>query len=231
MLNQGADTMTIRRRRMQSVACQPKFVQTSRPGSENRIAAEQFVWACFKHSYGAEIRHFMPLLMSLTNQDEELKAVLGFRYADDNPLFLENYLDRPVEQLLSAKLKMPVDRSRLVEVGNLAVSTVGGGRWLITALTAFLSATDSEWALFTIGPVLYNAFNRMGLELIDLAEAKLDSLPIEEQARWGSYYDQKPRVVAGNIAHGHETLWSICQQEQSMRELWQHAELAGRQAA
>ena len=84
------------------------------------------------------------------------RAVLGFRYADQAPLFLEHYLERPVEQLLAARLKRPVDRSRLVEVGNLAVTTAGGGRWLITALTAYLSATGSEWALFTIGPALVN---------------------------------------------------------------------------
>jgi hypothetical protein len=173
----------------------------------------------------------MPLLMSLSDQYDELKAVLGFRYADHTPLFLENYLDRPVEQLLAAKLQRPVVRSRLVEVGNLAVTTPGGGRWLITALTAYLSTTGSEWALFTIGPALYNAFTRLGLELIDLAPAKREDLPLEEQPCWGSYYDQKPRVMAGRIAQGHAVLWSICQQEQAMRELWLRAEQAGKHAA
>jgi hypothetical protein len=206
-------------------------VQTSRPGAAQRLAAEQFVSSCFKQHYGAEISHFMPLLMSLCDQHDELKAVLGFRYADQNPLFLENYLDRPVEQVLATKLKRPVDRSHLVEVGNLAVNTVGGGRWLITALTAYLSTTGCEWALFTIGSALHNAFTRLGLQLIDLAAARRESLPIEEQARWGSYYEQKPRVMAGNIAHGHAVLWSICQREQPMRELWLRAEQAGRQAA
>lgn len=222
--------MSIIRQRMQHAVCHPRFVRASQPGAEYRIAAERFVSACFKQHYGAEIQHFMPLLMSLSDQHNELKAVLGFRHADHNPLFLENYLDRPVEQLLASKLKIPVDRSRLVEVGNLAVTTAGGGRWLITALTAYLSTTGSEWALFTIGPVLQNAFTRLGLELIDLAEAHEESLPAEEQAHWGSYYDQKPRVMAGNIAQGHEVLWSLCQQEQPLRELWLCAERAGKAA-
>lgn len=219
------------RRRPQSAACLPRFIQTSQPGAEYRQAAERFVSSCFKQHYGAEITHFMPMLMSLSDQHDELKAVLGFRYADHKPLFLENYLERPVEQILSAKIKIPVDRSRLVEVGNLAVNTPGGGRWLITALTAYLSTTGSEWALFTISPLLYNVFSRMGLELVDLAEARREALPPQEQARWGSYYDQKPRVMAGNIAHGHSVLKSICQLEQPMLELWQSAEQAGLQAA
>ena len=214
-----------------STGSQPRLVQTLQPGMEQRITAEGFVAACFKHHYGAEINHFMPLLMSLSDPHERLKAVLGFRHADHSPLFLENYLENPVEQLLAAKLKMPVDRSRLVEVGNLAVTSAGGGRWLITALTAYLSTTAAEWALFTIGPALCNAFKRLGLELIELADARREALPIEEQARWGSYYDQRPKVMAGNIAHGNEVLWSICQQEQPLRELWQSAERAGRRVA
>jgi hypothetical protein len=172
----------------------------------------------------------MPTLMGLSDEIGSLQAVLGFRHANHNPLFLEYYLDRPVEQILADKLKAPVDRSRLVEVGNLAVSTSGGGRWLITALTAYLSTIGSEWALFTIGPVLHNAFTRLGLELIDITEARLDALPVEEQGRWGSYYDQKPRVMAGNVAQGHAVLWSLCQREQAMRELWINAEQAGRAA-
>lgn len=223
--------MVSQKHRRTPAACEPRFVETSRPGAAFRLAAERYVRACFKAHYGAEIRHFMPLLMSLSDQQDDLKAVLGFRHADQQPLFLEHYLDRPAEQLLAEKLKSPVDRSRLVEVGNLAVTTAGGGRWLITALTAYLSTTGSEWALFTVGPTLHNAFTRLGLNLIELAEARRDRLPPEEQGCWGSYYEQKPRVMAGNIAYAHRVLWSLCLQEQPMMELWLRAAQAGRRAA
>ncbi len=214
----------------QQTGIHPNRLQTSVPGTEARSRAEEFVSTCFRQRHAAQVRHFMPTLMSFSDESGALQAVLGFRYADSNPLFLENYLEQPVEQVLAQKIKAPVDRSRLVEVGNLAVSSAGGGRMLITALTAFLSATGSEWALFTIGPVLQNAFTRLGLKLIDIGEARLDALPAEEQQYWGSYYDQKPRVMAGNVAHGHAVLWSLCQREQSMRELWIRAEQAARAA-
>jgi hypothetical protein len=198
---------------------------------EKRIQAERFVSACFNRHYNAEIRHYMPLLMSLSDQQRRLRAVLGFHRAGLAPLFLENYLDLPAEQLLAANLKRPVDRSRLVEVGNLAVTSSGGGRWLIMALTAYLSATSAEWALFTIGPLLYNAFKKLGLELIELAEARVESLPADERSCWGSYYEQRPKVMAGNIAQGYRVLWSLSRQKQPMRELWLKAEQAGREVA
>lgn len=221
----------VRRRAQIPLGTHPRLVETLKPGMMERSRAELFIISCFRQHYGADIHHFMPLLMSLSDQQDNLMAALGFCHADHNPLFLENYLTQPVEQVLASKVRMPVDRSRLVEVGNLAVATAGGGRWLITALTAYLSTSGAEWALFTIGPALINAFNRMGLELIELAEAKAECLAEDEQQRWGSYYDQRPRVMAGNIAHGYEVLRSLCQQEQPMLELWLSAERAGRQAA
>lgn len=209
----------------------PTSVRTSPPGGQRRIAAEQFVHDCFKHHYQADVRHFMPMLMSLSDTYDRLQAVLGFRHADDEPLFLETYLDQPVEQMLAGRISAPVDRSRLVEVGNLSVANTGGARWLFTALTAYLTTTHCEWVLFTIGPILQNAFRRLGFTLIDLAEARRDRLPAEEQAAWGSYYDQKPRVMAGRLAEGHAGLWAMCEQEVAMMNLWQRALAVGSQAA
>jgi hypothetical protein len=214
-----------------AISTLPTRVHAYPPGSAHRHMAEQFVHAAFKRHYQADIQSFMPMLLSLSDEQQRLHAVLGFRHANATPLFLEKYLDQPVEQLLASRIHAPVDRSRLLEVGNLAVSASGGGRWLITALTAYLSTTHSEWVLFTIGPVLRNVFSRLGLELIDLAEARKDRLPLEEQAAWGSYYDQKPHVMAGKIATGYSALLSLCEQEGELMNLWQQAIAVGREAA
>jgi hypothetical protein len=213
------------------VGLQPRRVKTLLPGLKERDRAENFIKHHFKQDHGAEIHHFMPLLMSLNDQHNNMLAVLGFCHANPHPLFLENYFNLPVEQVLASKIRQPVDRSSLVEVGNLAVTKAGGGRWLITALTAYLSTTGAEWALFTIGPVLINAFNRLGLELIELGEAKRECLPMKEQAHWGKYYEQKPKVMAGNIGHGYQALQTLCQKMPPMRALWLCAEHAGRHVA
>jgi hypothetical protein len=210
----------------------PASVQTSLTGDMHRRAAESFVHDCFRHHYQAEIQHFLPILMGLCDDNQRLQAVLGFRHAcHGEQLFLEYYLNQPVEQVLASRIQAPVDRERLVEVGNLAVTNHGGGRWLITALTAYLSATQAEWAIFTIGPVLQNAFKRMGLELIELAEASRESLPSDEQPLWGNYYEQRPKVMAGNVAHGHAVLLEHCHKEIELMRLWQQAAAVGREAA
>ena len=61
-------------------------------------------------------------------------AALGFRHADAGPLFLEAYLDRPIEIVLGERFARPVPRARIVELattpptGRARRSPCGGNR-------------------------------------------------------------------------------------------------------
>ncbi|MBU0500441.1 MAG: thermostable hemolysin [Gammaproteobacteria bacterium] len=208
----------------------PTNVGLNEVGDQGRVEVERFVRKVFAAAHGAEVTHFMPVLMDLRNDAGHLLGVLGLRDAVDGGLFLERYLDRPVEACLSAVANEPVDRSDIVEVGNLAVGATGGGRWLITALTAFMHAMDRGWVVFTCGPQLKNAFSRMGIDLLDLGEATPDALSPDERARWGSYYDQQPCVMAGRVAHGYQVLSALFEKECALNALWRCAMLAGGRA-
>ena len=221
-------THTSRRRRMIDV---PTLVHMEGPQAAERAEAETFVREAFDVAYGARIEHFLPTLMALRNDSGRLLAVLGLRETGSEPLFLEQYLDRPVEQALSAAADSPVDRDSLVEVGNFAIGAAGGGRWLITALTAYLYAAGHSWTVFTCGTELQNAFRRLGIELLDLGVADPNRLDADEWARWGSYYDQKPRVMAADVAHGHQVLSTLFEKEFALNALWRGALQAGQLAA
>ena len=209
----------------------PTLVNLEGPTTRARSEAESFVAAAFAAAYGAAIRHFMPALLTLRNDSGLLLAVLGLRKAGDQPLFLEQYLDGPVESHLAAATGAPVDREALVEVGNFAVGAAGGGRWLITALTAYLYSAGHTWAVFTCGPELQNAFHRLGVELVDLAPADPARLAPGELAAWGSYYVQRPRVMAANVAQSHRVLAALFERECALNGLWRGALQAGRLAA
>jgi len=219
---------TGRRRRMFDV---PTLVHIEGPHAVERAEAETFVRKAFDVAYGARIGHFLPNLMALRNDSGRLLAVLGLRETGSEPLFLEQYLDRPVEQALSAPAACPVDRDSLVEVGNFAVGAAGGGRWLITALTAYLYAAGHSWTVFTCGTELRNAFRRLGIELLDLGVADPNRLDAHARAAWGSYYDQKPRVMAANVAHSHQILSTLFEKECALNALWRGALQAGQLAA
>lgn len=209
----------------------PTLVHLKGPAAEDRVEAESFVRHGFQRAYHAEISQFMPTLMGLRSDSGVLLAVLGLRDAQADTLFLEHYLDMPAEQALSAAVGGPIDRAGMVEVGNFAVGAAGGGRWLITALTAYLHTAGRNWAIFTCGPELRNAFGRLGIELIDIATAKPTRLPGDQARHWGTYYDQQPRVMAANVAHSHQVLAALFDHECTLRALWQGALQAGGRAA
>jgi hypothetical protein len=169
-------------------------------------ALATFVRAVFRRSFAAEIDGVASELLGDIDADGHLHAVLGLRRADRERLYCETYLDRPIEELIAARVDVPVARSDLVEVAHLAPERAGQMRPLIAALTRHLTARGIRWVTFTTVPRLRNAFRRMGLEPIELAVADPARLPPGERARWGDYYDHRPRVYAGDVAASQVTL-------------------------
>lgn len=178
------------------LAERPFGVYFSQPDAADRAEIEQFISNVFHQAYGAKIKSFKPCLMSLRDQDHHLVAACGFRSAALEPLFLETYLDRPIETALSERTGLPVKRNDVVEVGNFSVTEPGMARYLITAIVDQLYATSKQWAVFTAVPVVRNAFIKMNLVPVILGDADKSRLHPEEQAKWGSYYEQKPQIMA-----------------------------------
>ena len=171
------------------------------PYDPQRCAFETFIQQRFRKAHGADIRHFMPELFGMHNGDGELCAVAGVRRAHLESLFLERYLDEPIEPLISAAADRPVERSAIVEVGNLAASDTGSARLSIIAITYLLAMGGLEWVTFTGNIGLVNSFHRLGLKPVTLCAADPERLGDERQ-HWGSYYESKPWVHVGNIRAG-----------------------------
>lgn len=183
-----------------------------------RAAVENFIHDCFAQMHGARIRHFMPRLLSLHAGRGDMVAAFGLREARDARLFLESYLDRPIEAVLQQRLGQAVRREEIIEVGNLSARYPGAARLLIVALTALLHAAGYRWVVFTGTTALRNGFERLGLRPMELAPATLQHLPISERADWGRYYEASPVVMAGDIAQGYRALLLEHALFQSLRE-------------
>jgi hypothetical protein len=171
------------------------------PDDESRPAFEAFIQQRFRRAHGAEIRHFMPELFGLNNAAGALDAVIGIRLASSGPMFLERYLDDPIEPLIYAATERPVDRAGIVEVGNLAASDTGSARLSIIAMTYLLAMGGLEWVAFTGSIGLVNSFHRLGLRPVTLCAADPQRLG-EDRHAWGSYYQSQPSVQIGNIRAG-----------------------------
>lgn len=160
-----------------------------------RAAVEAFIRQVYARHHGAVVRQFMPWLVSL-NEGDSIVAAAGYRLAD-GPLFLENYLDAPVEVLLSAQ-GSPVARGRIAEVGHLAATRAGEGRRLIRRLGPHLAQRQVEWVVSTLTEELRHLFVRMGVTPLAIGTADPRRLGAQA-ADWGRYYDHHPMVLAGHL--------------------------------
>ena len=167
-----------------------------------RREAEAFVRDVFARRYGADVAAFAPNLVVLEQQGRVVAAA-GWRGADSGPLFLERYLDVPIEDVLEKLAGHPVQRSRVVEVGNLAADRNGASVQVILLMAEHLDELGYDWVVFTATREVLAIFSRLGLPLLALAPADAARLGNEAEA-WGSYYDTLPIVVAGRIRLGLE---------------------------
>ncbi len=168
------------------------------PGDAGRAEVERFIAAVYRQRHGADVRHFTHTLVSLREETGELVAAAGYRAADQAPLFLERYLGVPVETRLADAAGVAPARSCIVEVGHLAASRAGEGRRLVLLLGPHLAARGYQWVVSTLTEELRHLFLRLGIAPLALGVADPAVLG-EEAVRWGSYYDHRPVVLAGQI--------------------------------
>lgn len=171
------------------------------PGNRGRI--ERFIRESFASAYDAHVPRFLPELLAL-RRGTEVVAACGLRRADTGRLYLETYLDRPIERMLPAAPATP--RRAIVEVGHLCISRPGASRQLIAHLTAHLDALGIEWTVFTAVQTLRNAFMRLGIPLLALAPADPARIAPGDRAAWGRYYDQRPLVCAVSVRESSRAL-------------------------
>lgn len=176
------------------------LVETRDP---ERTALERYIHDRFAREYHADINSFMPSLIML-HAGDEIHAALGIRPAGRNTrLFLEAYLDVPVEEQLASITQLPIRPDQIVEVGNLAATRPGSSAPLFGALACFLDRAGYEWTVICATPTVQNVFSKLHIPLLRLADADPAALPVEQKNLWGSYYECRPAVMAVHVKTAH----------------------------
>lgn len=187
-----------------SQATARRFRLTERaPGEPGRERLEGFVAEAFARAHGATVQAFMPSMLGLEDGGGRLRCVLGYRGADSGELFLERYLEWPIEVSIAraAGVTGGIPRASIVEVGNLAGRGCRAAMHLVARLPRLLGARGFTWVSFTATTRVRELLAAFGAPLLDLGPA--DPARLGAEAReWGRYYATQPRVVAGWLPHG-----------------------------
>ncbi len=156
----------------------------------------------------AEAYHASPELnypeLAAQTCNGKASAALGYRRANAGLLFLEVYLDEPIEATLASVFGRTVSRREVVEIGNLA-SENAPAMVALWAKTANDLGDDAEIAVAVLTAPLRAMFRRLGVTLYELAPARAERIR-DAAGSWGDYYRQDPIVCAGLIAEGQSRL-------------------------
>jgi hypothetical protein len=167
-------------------------------GVDERGELESFVGAAFERKHAAIVRSFMPTLLAFRDPVGRLRGVTGLRAAGAERLFLEQYLDIPIESAIAASSGLHVRREEIVEVGNLAGANCRTAVRMVAQLPRYLLSRDFRWIVFTATSAVRKILLGFGAPLFELARADGTRVTGGDDA-WGSYYQADPRVFVGHL--------------------------------
>ncbi|HSC68079.1 MAG TPA: thermostable hemolysin [Cellvibrio sp.] len=173
----------------------PRFgLQT--PGARERAAIEAYIHARFAEVHQADVCHFLTNIISL-RCGNEYSAAVGLEAASKGRLFAEQYLDAPIEQLVSTRLGQPVARDQIVEIGNLVSTCKGSSLLLFIVIGEVMERLGYHYVMFTGTREVKALLARLRYSPIVLGDADPNVLP-DGGASWGSYYHNRPQVMFGD---------------------------------
>jgi len=112
-----------------------------------RPRAEALIRDVYKARYAADIRSWMPFLAARRDH-QGMQAAAGFRPATER-LYLEHYLDRPVDEAIASHIGRIPRRGSIVEVGHLASHRGGAGALLLLDPADHLHRNGFDWLVNT----------------------------------------------------------------------------------
>jgi Thermostable hemolysin len=160
---------------------------------DRRHSAEEFIRNTYADRYGARLESFPSRIIALLDHRDEILCAAGLRFLDDG-FFSESYLDAPIEDVVSAILARPVNRSAIFEVTTLASRAPLATAEFISEICTFGERAGFEWSFSTLTRRLHLMVRRLGIALTCLGEA--DGRRIADSDRWGTYYACQPKVYA-----------------------------------
>ncbi len=162
-----------------------------------RQELERYISSKYLKIHDANVNKYLPILVGIYDKNE-VTGTFGLRPGQYCQMFLEQYLDTPIEQQVASISKQPVDRGLLIEIGNLAITKTGCGPLAMVLLAMSLAAAGYEWMIFTVTEQVERLMKRLGFEphyLVSADPGRLDG----DKSLWGSYYQNNPRVMVGSL--------------------------------
>ena len=157
---------------------------------------EDFILQAYKQKFCAELKSFLPQIAASISPGLRFNSVFGYGAAASGQLFLEQYIDDPIEAVISAHHGARVERAKIVEVGNLVCASHAQVAFELRKIANYLGRQGFEWIVCTATRQLRLVFLRAGARPITLAPARVEKIS-GNTTDWGSYYSNSPQILVG----------------------------------
>ena len=170
------------------------------PDAPGRGEVEAFIRAVYRERYGADVRQFAPVLVSLHDEHGELRGRRRLpRGATSGRCSWSATCRRRWRRCCRRAAGRGRARQRIVEVGHLAAARAGEGRRLILLLGPHLATPG-----FRVGGQHADAGTAQpvrahGRRAAGAGRGRPGACWATQAAQWGSYYDHRPLVLAGRL--------------------------------
>lgn len=168
----------------------------------DRIQVESYITDKFRKEYEADVSTFAPLLLSMQCK-KDLNAAIGLRPAEESSLFIEQYLDAPIEKSIQVAEGDAVKREEIIELSNLVATRRGSSQLLFIIVGSVLYEAGYRWLVFNATDKVERITRKFPFPMQVICAA--DSKCLGEHAQeWGRYYETNPRVIVGDIRVAHK---------------------------
>ncbi len=171
-----------------------EFLEIDHP---KREAAKGHIRKVYFDTYGARINTFAPLLVTVTNQDDQIVCVGGIR-TKASGFFSDVYLDTDLDKAIYALDGIKTPASQIMEVVSVASTTPFPVLPMFDAMLSWGRANGMTCGVFTVTKPLRKLLKRTGLHFNALCTADISC--VNDPKSWGTYYETEPTVCVINEA-------------------------------
>ncbi len=147
----------------------------------------------YRTAFSAHTRIRPSRLVITLARTGEVACAASIRYHNET-FFSQQYLDVPVNEMLSRRTGLTVAPEAILEVGGLACSSPFSAYPTLRAVFQWGRERGIGWGLFTATTEIRRLIQRARITPLMLAPADADRL--QDPGQWGDYYDHDPWVCA-----------------------------------
>lgn len=156
------------------------------------VQATEVVRQKFRSSYSASIEPNPQYFAVTQDPADRILACAGITFADHRILFSEQYLTQPIDAILSQRFEKRIERSNIVEIGNLVSHHLTAGMILVNMIPLLAWCMGGHYLLCTVTPRVRQMMESCQIDFEPLLTADPARLADDGGKNWGSYYAKSP---------------------------------------